>query len=109
MTTPITPSPPLQFLFEIDIFLSYGPPPLSPRLRHAAKRGGGRGVPLSHVYQILFEIDTTPATMAKYPPSPPAPPYARRHICPWGGMVQNCQIQKKFERGRGLIEIVAKS
>jgi hypothetical protein len=73
MTTPITPSPPFQFLFEIDIFLSYGPPPLGPRLRHAAKREGGRGVPLSHVYQILFEIDILPATMAKYPLPPRAP------------------------------------
>ena len=59
---------------------------------------------MSQVRQILFEIDTPTPTMDKYPSPPPVAyaPYARSRGWPRG--VQICQIQKKIERGRGLME-----
>lgn len=96
---------PFQFLFKIDIFYEHkGPPPLPPT--HPPERvKERRGVPLlSQVRQILFEIDTPAPTTAKYPHHQGASyaPSMRGRGQPRG--VQICQIQKKIERGRGLME-----
>jgi hypothetical protein len=76
------------------------PSPSASRLRRSPRREGGRGVPLSHVYQILFEIDILLATMAKYPPPPPRP-LTRVGIYAAGGVWSKTVKFKKNLKGGG--------
>ena len=71
------------------------------------KEGGEGGTLSSQVRQILFKIDILHATRGQVRPIPPAP-----LTCIGVGQAteggQNCQIQKKIEKGDELKKAVAK-